>query len=447
MRRQLRIRTRVLLTLIGLTTAILLAVGLAFNLTVRGTIRSRVMSQLASVSESASFDRRGMRGQHQKRSDERPDRLIGSMGSAAVLDKDGSLISVLRGDEDAARSLADSLGIIDLNSSVKYKMISVGEDQYAVSISDDPVQKDYYLVSFVDVTAILAFASRVNTVLLVIILSAILLSVLLSRHFAKAFAEPVQELSAFAHEIGDGNFNTRDLCFRDVEFTELASSMNHMASQLQEAKQKQETFFQNVSHELRTPLTSIRGNAEGIVYGIMESQSAARVILEESDKLGGMVEDILYLSRIGKEAPKAVTEPLDLRDVLSLCVSEQHAEAERKGILFRFGFAKEPVILNIREQDAQRLFGNLISNAIRYAKAEVRLDCLTDNDHILVRIADDGPGITSEDMPHIFDRFYKGEGGKHGIGLAIAKSVAEAYHGELTAFNDGGAVFEIRFHG
>ncbi len=445
MKRQWHIQTRFLLTLIALTAAILLAVGLSFNLAVRGYIRSRVTTQLASVSESASSDRRGGAREHDMRFDGRPDRVTGTSGSAVVLNENGALVASLRGDEGTAAALADYFSAHGFDGARRYQTLSLGEEQYAVSVADDPVQNGCYLVSYVDVTSILAFSARMNAVLLVIILAAIALSIVLSRRFAKSFAAPVQELSAFAREIGGGNFATRDLRFRDVEFGQLAFSMNRMASELREAKQKQEVFFQNVSHELRTPLTSIRGNAEGVVCGIMEPQAAAKVILAESDKLGGMVEDILYLSRMGKAAPEGEAEPLDLREVLDLCASEQRAAAEGKGVAFRFDFDEAPVTLSIREQDAQRLFGNLISNAIRYARSEVALTCRAEGDAVLVRVSDDGAGISADDLPHIFERFYKGKDGKHGIGLAIAQSVAQAYHGTLTAHSDGGAVFEARF--
>lgn len=443
--RQWHIQTRVLLTLIALTAAILLSVGLAFNLAVRGYIRSRVTTQLASVSESAFSDRRGNAHEHGKRFDGHPDRITGTAGSAVVLDESGALVSLLHGDGNVAAALAGYFSTHGLDGDTRYQTLSLGSEKYAVSVSDDPVQSGCYLVAYVDVTSILAFTAQINAVLLAIILAALLLSVIMSRRFARSFAAPVQELSAFAREIGGGNFATRDLRFRDVEFGQLAYSMNQMASELQEARQKQETFFQNVSHELRTPLTSIRGNAEGIVYGVMEPQTAAKVILSESEKLGSMVEDILYLSRMGKAAPEGESNPLDLREVLDLCASEQRTAAEGRGVAFRFDFDEAPVLLPIREQDAQRLFGNLISNAIRYASSEVSLTCRTEGDTVLIRVSDDGPGISGEDLPHVFERFYKGKDGKHGIGLAIAQSVAEAYHGALTARSDGGAVFEARF--
>ena len=177
----------------------------------------------------------------------------------------------------------------------------------------------------------------------------------------------------------------------------------------------------------------------------MEPVAAGNVILAQSDRLGGMVEDILYLSRMGRGLPEGAVQPLDLRELLSLCVSEQRLAAEGRGLRFDFDFDEEPVLLPIRETDAQRLFGNLISNAIRYAAQTVRLSCHSAGDCVTVRVADDGPGIAPEDLPHVFERFYKGAGGKHGIGLSIAKAVAEAYHGTLEAGNEGGAVFEARF--
>jgi len=158
-----------------------------------------------------------------------------------------------------------------------------------------------------------------------------------------------------------------------------------------------------------------------------------------------MVEELLYLSRMGKTVPEGTAEQLDLREVLSLCVSEQRAEAESRKIDFCYAFDEDPVLFPIREQDAQRLFGNLISNALRYAKSSILLTCRREDSSIFISVADDGPGISTEDLPHVFERFYKGAGGRHGIGLSIAQSVTEAYHGSICVRNSDGAVFEVRF--
>ena len=447
MKRRWHIRTRILVTLIGLTCAILLAVALAFNLSVRSYIRSRVSTQLDTVTQSVSEERRREQGgkKGEQHYDERPDRVIDVEYNAAVLAKDGSVAKVLHGDWAVAQQLAAEALNEGMEAGSRVEVFQSELATYAYCLQQDPVEEGNRLLIYADVTAATAFTFRVNLILLIVIGAAILISILLSGRIARAFAEPVQSLSDFARDIGDGNLEPRQEEFRDVEFNLLSDSMNRMAAGLREAEHKQETFFQNVSHELRTPLTSIRGNAEGIVCGVIEPQKAGRVILSESDKLTGMVEDILYLSRMDKGRPEDTPEPLDLRDVLSLCVSEQRLEAERRGLEFDFDFDDAPVLLPIREQDAQRLCGNLISNAIRYAKSKIRLTCRAEGDAVAVRVADDGPGIAPEDLPHIFERFYKGAGGKHGIGLSIARAVTRSCGGELTARNDGGAVFEARF--
>ena len=335
MKRKWHIKTHMLVTLIGLTSAMLLAVAIAFNLSMYGFIRSRVSAQLTGVSQSASEERRGggygpgqvpapaqepaqeqeqEAGPYQtpeeeaggKPFDAHPDRVMGTKGSAVLLNADGTLLGNLHGDEAVAEALSAwyrDRAAAGKSDSVQNQLVFLENGTYVVSAGEDPVTAGQIMLTYVDVTTVMAFTRQINIMLLLVILAAVLISVLLSRRFARSFAEPVRSLSDFAGDIGGGNLEPRELRFRDEEFDALAGSMNRMATDLREARQKQEVFFQNVSHELRTPLTSIRGNAEGIVYGLMEPQSAAKVILTESDKLGGLVEDILFLSRAGKGRP------------------------------------------------------------------------------------------------------------------------------------------------
>ena len=457
MKRKWHIKTHMLVTLIGLTSAVLLTVALVFNLSVYGFIRSRVSAQLSDVSQSASEERRdGGRGPEQgkdqpapeadgSRFNENPDRVMGTRGSAVVLSAEGDLLLNLHGDETVGANLAAWYRGHTGNGPLQNKFVFLEDGAYVVSTAEDPVTAGQIMLTYVDVTSVMAFTRMIDIVLLAVILAAILISVLLSRRFARAFAAPVRSLSDFAEEIGGGRLEPRELGFRDVEFDALAGAMNRMAADLRDAQRKQEVFFQNVSHELRTPLTSIRGNAEGIVYGLMEPKQAAEVILAESDKLGGLVEDILFLSRAGKEKPDPGVQALDLREILSLCVSEQRAAAEKKGVSFVFDFDDAPVLLKIREQDAERMAGNLLSNAIRYAEKTVTLRCRNEPDAVFFSVEDDGPGVAAEDLPHVFERMYKGKGGKHGIGLAIAQAAAESCGGTISVRNAGGAVFEARF--
>ena len=441
--KKIHLRTRILITMIGLTCAVLIIVALVFNLSVRGYIRSRVSAQLEDVSESISAERHDPKGG--KHYDGKPDRITGVSGNAALFSESGELIDVLHGSRETAERIAEQFANGSVKMGAGYAAVSTDEGTFAVSMDRDPMDENAYIVSFADVTSLTALTARVNLVLIIVILAAILLCVLLSRYFARSLSKPVQELSEFARDIGRGDLEPRALDYKEAEFAGLADSMNRMARELDEEKRRQETFFQNVSHELRTPLTSIRGNAEGISFGVMEPKAAAGVIISESDRLTAMVEEILYLSRMDRGAADVTAEPIDLRELLSLCVSEQRTEAEKKGISFGFDFDEEPVMFPIKETDGEKLFGNIISNAVRYAKSRIGVSCREADGIITVTVRDDGSGIAEADLPHVFERFYKGEGGKYGIGLAIAKSVAEAYHGSLEAKNDCGAVFTAAF--
>ena len=452
-----RIRDRILVTLVILTAAILLAVALAFHLFIRAYVWNRASAQLDEIAKSVS----GVRARSERTNDAVPedgrtrgkkrkfdggqDRVTGVRGNVVALDEHGAILDAPDEEPETARELSDYFSSgHELNRRICREYIRLDNGDYIVSVVRDASREGGFLVCYVDVTAIEAFTGQVNLVLGGIICAALILSVFLSRRISRAFADPVQRLSAFAEEIGRGDFQRREFQFRDAEFNALAESMNRMADELKEAKRKQETFFQNVSHELRTPLTSIRGNAEGIVYGLMNPKESANTILTEADRLTGFVEDILYLSRMGRAAPEGSALPLDLRDILSLCVSEQRVNAGN--LTFDFDFDDAPVTLSIREQDARQLFGNLISNAVRYASQTVRLSCHKENFGVCVSVSDDGAGISPEDLPHIFERFYKGAGGKHGIGLSIARTVADAYHGEITVKSgNGGTAFDVRF--
>jgi two-component system, OmpR family, sensor histidine kinase CssS len=223
--------------------------------------------------------------------------------------------------------------------------------------------------------------------------------------------------------------------------------MNTAAAQLDSYDREQKTFFQNVSHELRTPLQSIRCSAEGIEHGILEQRQASRIIIAETDRLSDMVEDLLYLSRIDSISLSDERSECDLREIISNCAERQRGVAMERGLKYVFNFAPHPVHFYCVEKHLSRAFSNLISNAIRYAEKVITLTCHQDGKEIIVTVKDDGPGIPEKDLPFIFDRFYSGKGGKHGIGLAIVKTVIEQHYGTIKVKSDTiGSTFTVIFN-
>lgn len=170
------------------------------------------------------------------------------------------------------------------------------------------------------------------------------------------------------------------------------------------------------------------------------------MIISETDRLGEMVEDLLCLSRIDSISKQLQPVEYDLRELLSNSTERQRNLAAERGLRFAFDFDEEPVMLPCDEKSICRAFSNLIANAIRYASSRITLTCRRAGSRIIIAVVDDGPGIAAEDLPHIFDRFYKGKGGKHGIGLSIVKAVIEQHQGSIAVRSSPGeTAFTITF--
>ena len=212
---------------------------------------------------------------------------------------------------------------------------------------------------------------------------------------------------------------------------------------IEKEAERQQTFFQNASHELKTPLMAIQGYAEGIQAGVMDAGGAAEVILEESDRMTELVEELLDISKIDMGRQRLALSETDIRELLYDGIRAVEPIAAG-GIAIVPDFPEEPVMVSCDDTRLRRAVTNILSNGVRYARSQLRLTCRADKRHVTIRIQDDGDGIAEEDIPHIFDRFYMGRSGKSGIGLALTKEIVHLHKGTIRAYNgDPGAVFEI----
>ena len=212
---------------------------------------------------------------------------------------------------------------------------------------------------------------------------------------------------------------------------------------IEKEAERQQTFFQNASHELKTPLMAIQGYAEGIQAGVMDAGGAAEVILEESDRMTELVEELLDISKIDMGRQQLALSEMDVRELLYDSIRAVEPAAAG-GIAIVPDFPEEPVMVSCDDTRLRRAVTNILSNGVRYARSQLRLTCRADKRHVTIRIQDDGDGIAEEDLPRIFDRFYMGKSGKSGIGLALTKEIVHLHKGTIRARNgDTGAVFEI----
>ena len=212
---------------------------------------------------------------------------------------------------------------------------------------------------------------------------------------------------------------------------------------VEKAHESQKWFFQNVSHELKTPMMAVQGCAEGIHTGVLDPAEASGVILEETERMSELVEELLALSRLEAGHADAEFHSADVRELLYDCLRSTEQIAEQKKLRITPCFDEKPVLVNCDEVQLRRAFTNIVTNALRYAKEEIRIECREDRGKAVVRIRDDGEGIAEELLPHIFDRFFSTRKGGAGIGLSLAKEIVSLHKGTIRAANDGGAVFEI----
>jgi signal transduction histidine kinase len=463
-KRKKSIRMRILFMVLSLIVAIFLVVFAVFNLLVGEYIKSSVNEQLKGAKQIVFDERTPPKPPPDEQlPPEQSTEFIreirrlprGPVGRAEIMIvsgnyelifPDANIIFIQNYDEinELAKKLKTER--VDIQSNEIMPLKASGREYYFVSVEmpESYFGETAYLVYYIDMTAITSFSERINKVLLAVMGVAGILAAAIATILSGRIARPIRELTRFAVRIGQGDFSKSTLDYQDIELSELAGSMNKAAAQLDAYDREQKTFFQNVSHELRTPLQSIKCNAEGIEHGILDPIKSSRVIISETDRLSEMVEDLLYLSRIDNVTGSGHFEESDLREILSNCAERQRSLATERDIQFVFAFDDQPVNIYCDEKRMSRAFSNLISNAIRYAKSRIILSCHAKDDKIIISVVDDGEGIAIEDLPHIFNRFYKGNGGKHGIGLSIVKSVIEQHKGKIEVKSTGtGASFTI----
>ncbi len=218
-----------------------------------------------------------------------------------------------------------------------------------------------------------------------------------------------------------------------------------MGQRMENAQEKVKHLFQNASHELKTPLQSIQGYAEGIALGIMpDVQGAAQVILDQSERMSGLVDELLTISRLDSGQVHLHRVPLDARELADSAANRAQAAAQARGVALTVTLPDTPCPVLADEKCLLRAVGSVVENALRYAEKEVALTVQADGRNAFIRVTDDGPGVDAADVPHLFERFYAGKAGGTGIGLSLARDLLAAHGGSVRYVPGGsGARFDI----
>lgn len=278
--------------------------------------------------------------------------------------------------------------------------------------------------------------SAVFVLYLCAVMMASVLAMLIASVMAGKMSSDIKYLTRRAQQIAKRNFSAGKLQIDSHdEVEELARNIEDMSQSIQEYDLNQKLFLQNASHELRTPLMSIRGYVEGVKDGVFDDTGeACDLILGQVSRLEKLVNDVMYLSKIETSENLLNKQPVSLREIVDESVSRVAGIVASGPVHLEVSMAADVPLFADTDMLATAVT-NVLSNCMRYAHSRVTLDTFLRNGWAVIRICDDGNGINEGDLPHMFDRFYKGKNGKHGLGLAIAKAAVEQHQGTIRAYN------------
>jgi signal transduction histidine kinase len=264
----------------------------------------------------------------------------------------------------------------------------------------------------------------------------VLLALVVTQLLARGMTSPLREMTAAAVSMARGDYSRRVRATSNDEVGELAVAFNRMAEDLASVDRQRRELVANVSHELRTPVSALRAVLENIVDGVSEPDPATlKTALLQTERLAGLVEQLLDLSRIEGGATALRLAPVRVRDFLTVCAEE----SAMSGLPVTFDIEVEPPDLAVIA-DRERLhqvLANLVDNATRHSPdgGTVWLQAHDDPSGIVLDVADEGPGIAPDDRARVFERFHRGgqaqtDGGT-GLGLAIARWVVDLHGGTI----------------
>jgi len=290
---------------------------------------------------------------------------------------------------------------------------------------------------------------------------------------SKSITQPLVAMTRASEEMARGNYQQHIPVRGDDEISRLAESFNRMSREVERARQTQRDFLANISHDLKTPLTSIRGFSQAILEGTVTDEvgyrRAAEIINAEAERMERLVRDLLELAKLEGGQAGLRYEPVDLSSLLHSCFTKYEPQAREKGISLRKDIPSHlPSIWGDGHRLEQAIL-NLLDNALKYTdrggKVELRARVaaigssqsheapkadhiastlpialqglsLSEGRWVLIEVADTGIGIPEEDLPRIFERFYRADKSRSGtegsgLGLAIVKGIITAHGGQI----------------
>lgn len=392
----------------------------------------------AYISQIAALENSSTDGLNRDMAEKIIDSLSLSLGNVRIYDKNLNLLAASEGDSKYNLPSAQNKSILDDASKGNYAYMVYSNSAY-FSSSLGPannilgVMEIIYPLDFLD--------SLINNVTGILSIGALVFAALLSAlsiYIAGRITRPINQLSKAVKNYANRDFSPVKIKSSD-ELAELGHSFNVMGSQLNEYIKRQKQFVSNVSHELRTPLTAIMGYSEILINEVgnrPDLQKAVYHLKNESKRLSKLVDEILLLSRIDSGQDNSNFAKVDLSLLVKEAVDKMHFRAEKYDVRILTDVKSGIFVLGDSGKLIQALV-NLLDNAIKFSPPQslVHVKLFKENNLACITIIDQGMGVPQDEIPKVFERFYRAEnaGGVTGtgLGLSIVKEIVDLHSGTV----------------
>ena len=300
------------------------------------------------------------------------------------------------------------------------------------------------LMGYVAVSSSMAPNGRIMAELIKTVVSSallVLVAVMIALYFiSEKVTSPLREMSAAARNFANGKFDSRVRVHGNDEVAKLAVSFNNMADSLENLEKMRSSFVANVSHDLRTPMTTIAGFIDGIRDGVIPPEEQGHyleVISAEVHRLSRLVSSLLDLSRLQAGDRKLVSSAFDICEMGRVILISFEQKIEEKKLNVEFECDRDRMMIYADHDAIYQVFYNICHNALKFSRegGVLRIRITEKNHQVTVSVYNEGQGIPQEDLPYVFERFYKTDKSRSldksgvGLGLYISKTIVEA-HGE-----------------
>jgi two-component system sensor histidine kinase BaeS len=285
------------------------------------------------------------------------------------------------------------------------------------------------------------YLARTNRASLFAALAAVVIALILGVFLARSLTRPVRELTAATQAMAQGKLDQQVPVRSQDELGELAASFNRMSADLARSNELRRQMTADIAHDLRTPLTVMAGYLEALRDGVLQpGPERFETMHHEALHLRRLVEDLRTLSLADADELTLNCEPVPPALVLEQAAAAYQHQAEQQGIDLRVQIDSQLPRINIDPDRIAQVLGNLVSNALRYTPTggQISLGATQQGSHVLLTVQDTGVGMHPDELPHVFERFYRGDearqgdGGESGLGLPIAKSIVELHRGTIS---------------